>query len=118
MLIEGYDFDISDEETSKKFAKASLNAQRKFENYDKECGGKPDYVSIKFQCNIIRAFLCEVLGEGADKKILGEKNNLIAVMDTYEKIVLDALQKRNEMLNKARKLRSLAESVQAEDVTE
>lgn len=96
MIINGVeleDIDIYDLEVAENYEKAL-----KIVN---ESSSKDDSKSlsegIKFQCNLIFDFFNTVFGEGTDKKIFGNKVNLMTCIKAFEEIVLKMNEQKKEI---------------------
>lgn len=72
------EFDMYDLETAEKFE----NALDKINNFKEDKTLKLSE-QIKVQCNLVFNFFNELLGEGTDKKIFGNKTNLKVCMETF-----------------------------------
>lgn len=96
MIINGVeleDIDIYDLEVAENYEKAL-----KIVN---ESSSKDDSKSlsegIRFQCNLIFDFFNTVFGEGTDKKIFGNKVNLMTCIKAFEEIVLKMNEQKKEI---------------------
>lgn len=96
MIINGVeleDLDIYDVEVAEKYEKA-LETVHLSSNKD---NSKSLSEGIKFQCNLIFDFFNTVFGEGTDKKIFGNKVNLMTCIKAFEEIVLKVNEQKKEI---------------------
>ncbi|MDC4242507.1 AP endonuclease [Clostridium tertium] len=99
MIINGVeleDIDIYDLEVAEKYEKALA----KVRDLSTKDNSKSLSEGIKFQCNLIFDFFNTVFGEDTDKKIFGNRVNLMTCMKAFEEIVL----KMNEQKKEIKKL--------------
>lgn len=96
MIINGVeleDIDIYDLEVAENYEKALkiVNESSSKDNSKSLSDG------IRFQCNLIFDFFNTVFGEGADKKIFGNKVNLMTCIKAFEEIVLKMNEQKKEI---------------------
>lgn len=96
MIINGIeleDIDIYDLEVAEKYEKALVKV---LELASKD---KSESISegIRFQCNLIFDFCNTIFGEGTDKKIFGNKVNLMICIKAFEEIVLKMNEQKKEI---------------------
>ena len=65
-------------------------------------GSKSLSDGIRFQCNLILIFNT-MFGEGADKKVFGNKVNLMTCMKSFEEVVLKINEQKKEIEKLANK---------------
>ena len=53
--------------------------------------------SIRYQCNAIFDIFNTLFGEGTDKKVFGNKVNLLTCLKAFEELVLQTNTKNNEV---------------------
>lgn len=96
MIINGVeleDIDIYDLEVAEKYEKALVIVQE----YSLLDDSKSLSDGIRFQCNLIFDFFNTVFGEGADKKIFGNKVNLMTCVKSFEEVVLRMNEQKKEI---------------------
>lgn len=96
MIINGVeleDLDIYDLEVAEKYEKALA----KVRDLSTKDDSKSLSEGIKFQCNLIFEFFNTVFGEGTDKKVFGNKVNLMTCMKSFEEIVLRMNEQKKEL---------------------
>lgn len=91
--LELEDIDILDLEIAEKYEKALESVE-----------GMGDKVkdmkvtdSIRYQCNAIFNIFNTLFGEGTDKKIFGEKVNLLTCLKAFEELIVQTNTKNNEV---------------------
>lgn len=96
MIINGVeleDIDIYDLEVAEKYEKALKTVQ--------ESSSKDDSKSlsegIRFQCKLIFDFFNTVFGEGTNKKIFGNKVNLMTCVKAFEEVVSRMNEQKKEI---------------------
>ena len=97
--VELEDIDIYDLEVAEKYEKA-LKIVQESSNKD---GSKSLSDGIRFQCNLIFDFFNTMFGEGADKKVFGNKVNLMTCMKSFEEVVLKMNEQKKEIEKLANK---------------
>lgn len=98
MLINGVeleDIDIYDLEVAEKYDKVLENLKEVEQNNNSTSMNMVDI--IKTQCNAIFNVFNTMFGEGTDKKIFGNKVNLLVCMKAFEELVLQINEKKDEM---------------------
>lgn len=78
------DLDMLDLEMAEKFEKTLKSV----ENISEKIKGMTVTESIKTQCNAIFNVFNELFGEGTDKKIFGDKVNLLTCLKAFEELVI------------------------------
>ena len=80
ILDKEIDFSFEDAENMDKIRELETKAREKIKNAK----------STVEQCKIYKEFFDELIGEGTSKKIFGEKNNIINIIDAYQCLVIEA----------------------------
>lgn len=96
MIINGVELeniDIYDVEIAEKYEKA----MKKVENIEKEVEGLSFAESIKKQCETVFEMFNTLFGEGTDKKVFGNKVNLIICLKAFEELVLQTNEQKTEI---------------------
>lgn len=86
MIINGVeleDLDIFDADVAKKYEKVLNETLVKFKNVK----GTSVSEVIREQCNIVFEIFNDLCGPGTDKKVFGEKVNLLTCMKAFEELV-------------------------------
>lgn len=100
--IELEDIDIYDLEVAEKYEKAIKTVQ--------ESSIKVDEMSlsqgIRLQCNLIFDVFNSVFGEGTDKKIFGDRVNLLICLKSFEELVTQVNEQNKEIEKMANKYSS------------
>lgn len=81
--IEIGELDIFDADVVEKY-EAAL---KRVEKEAKECNGLSTADTIRKQCNAIFNCFNTLFGEGTDKKIFGDKTNLIAGLKAFDELI-------------------------------
>ncbi|MBW5458495.1 MAG: DUF6673 family protein [Clostridium botulinum] len=97
--VELQDLDILDLEVAEKFEK-SLNDINDLKDRVK---GISLSENIKVQCNAIFNVFNTMFGEGTDKKVFGNKVNLLTCVTAFEDLVTQISSKKNEVEEKIKK---------------
>lgn len=97
--VELEDLDILDLEVAENFEKTLKSV----ENISEKIKGMTVTESIKTQCNAIFNVFNELFGEGTDKKIFGDKVNLLACLKAFEELVIQVNEKNQEVENLVKK---------------
>jgi len=82
--IELEDIDFLDLEVAEKYEKAIKNV----DNMTEGLKGATFTECIRKQCNAIFDVFNEIFGEGTDKKIFGNKVNLMTCLNAFEELVM------------------------------
>lgn len=96
MIINGVeleDLDIYDLEVAERYEKALAKVN---EDSNKD-NSKSLSEGIKYQCNLIFDFFNTVFGEDTDKKIFGNKVNLMTCIKAFEEVVLKMNEQKKEI---------------------
>lgn len=91
--VELEDLDILDLEVAEKYEKALES----IEGIGEKAKDMKVTDSIRLQCNAIFNIFNTLFGEGTDKKIFGEKVNLLVCLKAFEELILQANTKNNEV---------------------
>lgn len=91
--IELQDIDILDLEVAEKYEKALES----IENIAETIEGMKVSESIRTQCNAIFEVFNTLFGEGTDKKIFGDKVNLLTCLKAFEELVAHMNSKNPEI---------------------
>lgn len=81
--VELEDLDVYDVEVAEKYDKALETV----ENISEEVDIMSLSEGIRYQCNLIFDFFNTMFGEGADRKIFGNKVNLLTCLKAFEEFV-------------------------------
>ena len=95
MIINGVeleDLDIYDVEVAEKYEKVieNINKPKKFD-------GLKDSVVIRKLCEEIFNVFNELFGEGSDKKVFGNKVNLLICIKAFEELILQVNEQKKEL---------------------
>ena len=91
--VELENIDIYDLEVAEKYENALKNVEEVCSTAD----GKGLSEGIKIQCNAIFDFFNEIFGEGTDKKVFGNKVNLVTCLKAFEECVLQVNEQKKEI---------------------
>ena len=91
--VELQDIDILDLEVAEKYEKAL----KEIEGIAKKIEGMGLVESIRTQCNAIFEVFNTMFGEGTDKKIFGDKVNLLTCLKAFEELVTHMSAKNAEV---------------------
>ena len=91
--IELQDIDILDLEVAEKYEKALEHV----EDISKKIEGMKLSESIKIQCNAIFDVFNTMFGEDTDKKVFGDKVNLLTCLKAFEELVTQMSAKNSEV---------------------
>ncbi|EPY2307078.1 DUF6673 family protein [Clostridium sporogenes] len=81
--VELQDLDILDLEVAEKYEKTMESV----EGISKKIQGMKISESIKFQCNAIFNVFNAMFGEGTDKKVFGDKVNLLTCLKAFDELI-------------------------------
>jgi hypothetical protein len=81
--VELEDLDVYDVEVAEKYDKALETVK----NISEEVDIMSLSEGIRYQCNLIFDFFNTMFGEGADRKIFGNKVNLLTCLKAFEEFV-------------------------------
>lgn len=96
MIINGVeldDIDIYDLKVAEKYEKALAKVNEDCNKDDSRSLSE----GIKYQCNLIFDFFNTVFGEDTDKKIFGNKVNLMICIKAFEEVVLRMNEQKKEI---------------------
>lgn len=96
MIINGVelqDLDIYDVEVAEKFDKELNSVVKAGENVK----GLSMAETIRVQCTAIFKFFNELFGEGTDKKIFGDKVNLVTCLSALDEFVTQVREQRGRI---------------------
>lgn len=91
--VELEDLDILDLEVAEKFEKTLKNV----EGIDGKVKGMTVAESIRTQCNAIFNVFNELFGKGTDKKVFGDKVNLLTCLKAFEELITTVNSKNEEV---------------------
>jgi len=91
--VELQDIDILDLEEAEKWEKAL----ERVEGIAKTMEGMKISESIRTQCNAIFDVFNTIFGEGTDKKVFGDKVNLLTCLKAFEELVTHMSAKNSEV---------------------
>lgn len=77
------------------------NAIDSIAHIDEQCEGMKTSAAMKYQCNAIFQLFNNIFGEGTDKKIFGDKTNLLVCIKAFEEFVA-GLNEQNAEIEKLR----------------
>ena len=97
--VELPDLDVFDLEVAEKFEK-SFND---FNNLKDRVKGMSLSENIRGQCNAVFKVFNTMFGEGTDKKVFGDKTNLLTCITAFEELVTQMSSKKNEVEEKIKK---------------
>lgn len=95
MVINGVeleDIDILDLETAERYERALEGVEGVAEKVD----GMKTSESIRTQCKAIFNVFNELFGEGTDRKVFGDKVNLLTSLKAFEELILQVESKSSE----------------------
>lgn len=87
MIINGVelqDLDVADADVLELYENAMNSFSNKLKNIEKN--GKKGSQLIREECHIIFEVFNEIFGEGADRKVFGEKTNLVVCMESLQQL--------------------------------
>ncbi|WP_373899279.1 DUF6673 family protein [Haloimpatiens sp. FM7315] len=93
--VELEDLDLLDLEVAERFEKGL----KKIEDISSKVQGMSATESIKTQCNAVFSIFNDLFGEGTDKKVFGNKVNLLTCLKAFAELV-DYSKKPNEEIIK------------------
>jgi len=93
--VELQDIDFLDLEVAEKYEKAVKNVESVTEGLN----GATFTECIRTQCNAIFDVFNTMFGEGTDKKVFGNKVNLMTCLNAFEELVMH-MKSQNEELEK------------------
>ncbi len=91
------EFDFNDADDMERFEKAYGKAEKLLNEY--KTNGKKASEAIRDNCKIIFDCFDEIFGEGASKKIFGEKTNLKSCTIAFEDLIKGKLEQDKEFEN-------------------
>jgi hypothetical protein len=97
--VELQDIDILDLEVAEKYE----HSLEKVDGIAKKIEGVKITESIRIQCNIIFDVFNTMFGEGTDKKVFGDKVNLLTCLKAFEELVTHVNSKNAEVERLANK---------------
>ncbi|MEG2412566.1 MAG: DUF6673 family protein [Clostridium sp.] len=95
MNINGVELelDIYDADTAEKYEKALEDVQ----DIEDKVRGMKVSESIRTQCNIIFGIFNDLFGKGTDKKVFGDKVNLLTCLKAFEELVIQSNEQKGEL---------------------
>ncbi|NFI38797.1 AP endonuclease [Clostridium botulinum] len=91
--VELKDLDILDLEVAEKYEKAIKG----IEGISEKVQGMTIAESVRTQCNAIFGVFNELFGEGTDKKIFGNKVNLLTCLQAFDELITKTNTSRAEV---------------------
>ena len=97
--VELEDMDIYDLDTAEKYEGALEKVRKEAEETKNTevVGGTALSFAIRKQCNSVFDCFNAIFGEGTDKKVFGDKTNLMVCLKAFEELVLHADEQKKEM---------------------
>ena len=105
MLINGVEFEIdfTDADLIERIDKKVKEVEEQGKELEKNKKNITPAEGIRQECKIVKEFFDYVLGDGASKKIFGDKNSLRDCLQAFE----DLINERNRQLNNFKKIQIL-----------
>ena len=102
MLINGVEFEIdfTDADLIERIDKKVKEVEEQGKELEKNKKNITPAEGIRQECKIVKEFFDYVLGDGASKKIFGDKNSLRDCLQAFE----DLVNERNRQLNNFKKV--------------
>lgn len=103
MIIKGVELenlDIFDVEVVEKYE----SGLEKIKEMSNDLIDKSFSESIRIQCNHIFDFFNIMFGDGADKKIFGDKVNLVTCVEAFEELISQVNEQKSEQMKKIDKI--------------
>lgn len=91
--VELEDLDIFDLDVAGKYE----NALKNVEDMSEKVKGMTVAESIITQCNAVFNVFNELFGEGTDKKVFGNKVNLLTCLKAFEELVIQMNEQKSEI---------------------
>lgn len=91
--VELEDLDIFDLEIAGKYE----NALKNVEDMSEKVKGMTVAESIRTQCNAVFNVFNELFGKGTDKKVFGNKVNLLTCLKAFEELVVQMNEQKSEI---------------------
>lgn len=91
--VELEDLDIYDIDVVEKYE----NGLKKIKEMSTDIKDKSLSQSIRIQCNYIFDFFNTMFGEGTDKKVFGNKVNLLTCLKAFEELILQVNEQKKEI---------------------
>ncbi|WP_027640106.1 DUF6673 family protein [Clostridium cadaveris] len=91
--VELEDLDIFDLDVAGKYE----NALKNVEDMSEKVKGMTVAESIRTQCNAVFNVFNELFGEGTDKKVFGNKVNLLTCLKAFEELVIQMNEQKSEI---------------------
>lgn len=91
--VELEDLDLLDLEVAEKYEKVLGD----IEDLEQKVKGLSMVENIRTQCNVIFGVFNTMFGEGTDKKVFGDKVNLLTCLKAFEELVLQMNTKKSEV---------------------
>ena len=102
MLINGVEFEIdfTDADLIERIDEKTKEVEEQGKELEKNKKNITPAEGIRQECKIVKEFFDYVLGDGASKKIFGDKNSLRDCLQAFE----DLINERNRQLNNYKKV--------------
>lgn len=91
--VELEDLDIYDVEVAEKYE----SGLKKIKEMSNDVNDKSLSETIRIQCNHIFDFFNTLFGEGTDKKVFGNKVNLVTCIKAFEELILQVNEQKKEL---------------------
>ena len=94
--VELEDVDIFDVDTAEKYEEAVKKVQKESEE-SKQLEDISLSAMIRKQCNAVFDCFNTIFGEGTDKKVFGQKVNLMTCLKAFEELIVNVNEQKQEL---------------------